>query len=70
MSYTATIFAEGDSDKLFECIENEQMSYVRSEYTIKKVEGGIEFNIICKDAVALRATLNAISQMLIIFEKA
>jgi len=69
MSYTATVFAKGDSDKLYECIENEQMSYDRSEYTIKKVEGGIEFHIQSKDAVALRATLNAISQLLIVFEK-
>ncbi len=66
---TAKIFAEGDSDKLYECIIPEQVEYDRSSFKIKKVEGGLEFHVESKDPVALRATLNAISQMLIIYEQ-
>ena len=66
--YTAKLFAKGDSEKLFECISSAQVDFDRSGFTIKKVENGLEFEVVAKDAVALRATLNTISQSLIIFE--
>lgn len=69
MKYTAKLYAQGDPEKMFECIKPEQMSYERSGFTIKKVKDGLEFDIKSKDATALRATLNTISQLLIIFEK-
>lgn len=70
MSYSAKLFAEGNAEKLYECIISEQTSYNRSSFSITKKENGLEFDITAKDAVALRATLNSISQMLIIFEGA
>ena len=70
MDYTATLFAKGDPDRLIECLEPEEMDFDRSCFTVEKKEGGVEFNIKAKDAVALRATLNSISQLLIVFEGA
>ena len=70
MEYTAKIFAKGDPDKLFECISNEEAKFDRSSFTINKVKDGVEFDIVAKDAVALRATLNSISQLLIVYEGA
>ncbi|MFC1722524.1 KEOPS complex subunit Pcc1 [Nanoarchaeota archaeon] len=65
----ATVIAEGDPDKLHECISPEQMSYDRSSFTIKKVDKGLQFDVEAKDPVALRATLNTISQLLIVYEQ-
>ncbi len=70
MDYTAKIFAKCNPDRLLECLASEEKSFDRSKFTIKKVDDGVEFNITAKDAVALRATVNSISQLLIIFEGA
>jgi tRNA threonylcarbamoyladenosine modification (KEOPS) complex Pcc1 subunit len=70
MSYRATVFAEGDPEKLFDCFASEETSFDRSSFTIEKTQDGIRFSITAKDAVALRATLNSISQLLIVFEGA
>ncbi len=70
MKYTAKLFAEGDPDKLLECLAPEETSFDRSSFTVTKKEEGVEFDITANDAVALRATLNSISQLLIVFEGA
>ena len=70
MNYRSVISVGGDPDKLYECLSPEQMSYDRSGFTIKKTKEGLSFEVDAKDAVAFRATLNAIAQLLIIFEKA
>ena len=70
MEYTANLFVKGDPDKLFECLLPEETDFDRSSFTIKKKEEGVEFSIHACDAVALRATLNSISQLLIVFEGA
>lgn len=70
MDYTAKLFVKGDPDRLFECLETEETSFDRSSFTIKKKDDGLKFDVEAKDAVALRATLNTISQLLIIFEGA
>ncbi|MBW2997236.1 hypothetical protein KY349_02765 [Candidatus Woesearchaeota archaeon] len=70
MDYTAKIFVKCDPDKLAECLAPEETSFDRSSFTFSKKEGGLEFNIDANDAVALRATLNTISQLLIVFEGA
>lgn len=68
MKYTANIFVTGNPEELFKCISPEETDFDRSSFIVKKKDDGIEFNIKSKDAVALRATLNSISQLLIIFE--
>ncbi|MBW2972219.1 hypothetical protein KY359_04250 [Candidatus Woesearchaeota archaeon] len=70
MECTASVFVKGDPDRLLECLSPEETSFDRSSFTITKKEGGVEFDVVAKDAVALRATLNTISQLLIIFEGA
>lgn len=68
MSYTARLVARGDPGMLFDCFASEETSFERSSFTINKTDEGIEFAIEANDAVALRATLNSISQLLIVFE--
>jgi len=68
MDYTARLLAKGNPDKLFTCLSSEETKFERSAFTIKKTEEGVEFDISAKDAVALRATLNSITQLLTIFE--
>ena len=67
MSYSACITAEGDPNKLFDCLKPEIISYDRSSFTIEKTSTGIKFLVESKDPVALRATLNSISQLLKIY---
>jgi tRNA threonylcarbamoyladenosine modification (KEOPS) complex Pcc1 subunit len=70
MECSAKVFAKGDPEKLYECLAPEDTKFDRSSFTVKKTEEGVEFDVKAKDAVALRATLNSISQLLIIFEGA
>jgi tRNA threonylcarbamoyladenosine modification (KEOPS) complex Pcc1 subunit len=70
MECSARLFAKGDPERLFECLAAEETGFDRSSFTVKKMKDGVEFDIRAKDAVALRATLNSISQLLIIFEGA
>jgi tRNA threonylcarbamoyladenosine modification (KEOPS) complex Pcc1 subunit len=70
MNCTAKLFVKGDPEKLFECLTPEETSFDRSSFTINKTKEGLEFDIKANDAVALRATLNSISQLLIVFEGA
>ncbi len=69
-NYTAKLSVKGNPEKLVECLKPEETDFDRSSFKIKKTEYGVEFDIIANDAVALRATLNSISQLLIIFEGA
>lgn len=66
----AKISVQGDAEKLFECFKPEEMSFERSSFTINKREDGLDFEIAAKDAVALRATINSITQLLTVFEGA
>jgi len=70
MEYTAKLVAKGDPEKLIQCMTPEDTKFDRSSFTISKVKDGVEFDVVAKDAVALRATLNSISQLLIVFEGA
>ena len=70
MDYTAKLSVKGNPEKLIECFKPEEKDFDRSSFTINKTEDGVVFDIAAKDAVALRATLNSISQLLIVFEGA
>ncbi len=69
MKLDATIDVGGDAEKIYKCFKPELIKKDRSEYTIRKSKGKITFKVKAKDPVALRATLNSITQMLTIFEK-
>ena len=60
MKCKATIIVEVDADRLHECMEPELIDYERSSFSMKKLDGRLQFDITAKDAVALRATINAI----------
>lgn len=75
MEISATIFVKCDPDLLYNCLLPEQKasdrsSFDRSSFVITKEKEGVRFDIKAKDAVALRATFNTITQLLIIFEGA
>jgi len=68
------IMAE-DADRLFRCMrpeaEKEGHASDRASYTLKlgKNKKELIFEITSKDAVAFRATMNAITQLLAVHEK-
>ena len=69
MNYSATINVGGNAEELLECFSPEGIDKERSKYTIKKTKEGVVFEITAKDAVALRATVNMITQMLAVHQK-
>ena len=69
MKCNATIIVEGNVGKLEDCLKPDMVDYDRSSCAVKKSGDKIQFDITAKDAVALRATLNAISQSLAIYER-
>lgn len=70
MECRAKLFVKAEPEKLTECLAAEETSFDRSSFTITKTKDGVEFDVKASDAVALRATLNSISQLLIVFEGA
>lgn len=69
MNLSAKIEVEGDAENIIKCFKPEPIKKERSEYTIKKSKGRAIFEVKAKDPVALRATLNAITQMLSVYQK-
>ncbi|MFQ5474985.1 MAG: KEOPS complex subunit Pcc1 [Candidatus Nanoarchaeia archaeon] len=65
--YSVEFRVEGD--KIYDCLASEAMEYDRSSFKINKTERGVRIDVTAKDAVALRATLNSISQLFLIYEK-
>jgi tRNA threonylcarbamoyladenosine modification (KEOPS) complex Pcc1 subunit len=76
MELSASLFVKCNPDMLYDCLVPEQSvpdsrsSFDRSSFIINKEKEGVRFSIKAKDAVALRATFNTITQLLIIFESA
>jgi tRNA threonylcarbamoyladenosine modification (KEOPS) complex Pcc1 subunit len=68
MEFSAEIFVKGDSDNLAKALAAEERVFERSSYSFAKKGDGVEFKVKARDAVALRATLNSIAQLLIVFE--
>jgi tRNA threonylcarbamoyladenosine modification (KEOPS) complex Pcc1 subunit len=69
MKYSAQISVKGDSDKLHDCLASESMDFDRSSFKVIKTEDGIKVDITAKDSTALRATLNSITQLLMVYDK-
>jgi tRNA threonylcarbamoyladenosine modification (KEOPS) complex Pcc1 subunit len=70
MECRAKIVVKGDADKLLRCFAPEETDFDRASFTINRKDDGVEFDIVTKDAVALRATINTITQLLAVFEAA
>ncbi len=69
MDYKADITVKEDADKIYKCLLNDNISRERSSLGIKKTRGGLSIKIEAKDAVALRATINAVTQVLAVYSK-
>ena len=70
MKYSAKLEIVCDPDKLYDCLAPEVMDFERSKFALKKSDDKVIIDIQAKDAVALRATMNAFTQLLAVYEKA
>lgn len=68
MKLTSSITADGGAG-LYECVKSEQKDMPRSSLTIRKHKGKVLFEISADDATALRATLNTVLKLLVVYEK-
>jgi len=55
--------------KIYECLVSESMVYDRSSLEIKDFKEYTLITIKANDAVAFRASINAVTQLLTVFEK-
>ena len=70
MRYVSRIEAYGNPDKIIDCFNAEgEKKEDRSEISFEKKEDSVVFNVKAKDPVALRASLNSITKLLIVYEK-
>lgn len=69
MKYTGIVTAHGDAQRLVESVRLEMGNFGRSRVEVKTTPQGAIFEIEADDAIALRASLNALSQSLAVFEK-
>lgn len=68
MDLTSHIIVHGD-EELYQCVKSEQKEMPRSSLKIKKKENKVIFDVEAQDAAALRATLNTVMKLLIVYEK-
>lgn len=69
MNYKAEITVDEDPEEIYKCLLPEKISRDRSTLTLKKEKGRLVIKAEAKDAVALRATLNAVTQSLAAYSK-
>jgi tRNA threonylcarbamoyladenosine modification (KEOPS) complex Pcc1 subunit len=69
MDYEAEITVREDPDNAYKCLMPEKISRERSTLDIKKGKSGLIIRISAKDAVAFRATINAVTQVLAVCRK-
>jgi len=70
MKLRASIKAYGKAKNLAACFNPELHNKQRSHFTITENQDHILFDIQAEDATALRATVNAITKLLTVYEKA
>jgi len=70
-AYEANIKFACDVKKLLQCIGPEKKGWKkqRSETSLVSSKRGAAFHVRAKDAVALRASLDSIAKLLIVYEK-
>lgn len=69
MDYKAEITIKEDPEKIFKCLEPEKISRERSTFNIKKSKEQLTVSIDAKDAVAFRASMNALTQITAAYSK-
>jgi len=70
MKLRASIEAYGKAKDIAACFTLEMRGKHRSNFTITENQDHIVFDIQAEDATALRATLNTITKLLTVYEKA
>jgi len=68
MKIIANILVKGNNN-IIKAFGPEEKQMKRSNYNIKKTKNGINFSINAEDAIAFRATISAITQLLATNEK-
>jgi len=70
MTYNSKIeITGGDSEGIYRCFATECINKERSNFSVKKAKGRVIFEVKARDAVAFRATVNMITQLLAVYEK-
>jgi len=69
MSYEVTLKVDKDCDEIFDAFMVEKGNFNRSSFDISKEDGAVLFYVKALDATALKATLNSIIKLLIVYEK-
>lgn len=70
MNYSAEIRIREEPDKIYDYLLPETESKRdRSNFTLKKGDKEVIIDVKAKDAVAFRATINTITQLLSVFQK-
>lgn len=69
MNYKAEIIVKEDPGKAYKCLLPEKISRERSSLSLKKDKESLIISIDAKDAVAFRATMNAVTQALAVHHK-
>jgi tRNA threonylcarbamoyladenosine modification (KEOPS) complex Pcc1 subunit len=69
MDYKAEITVSEDPENIQKCLEQEKISRERSSVSLEKEGDDLKIKVEAKDAVALRATMNAITQVLAVYAK-
>ena len=70
MNYTAEIKIKEDPDKIYDHLLPETKGKrERSHFTLRKTGKEVVIEVEAKDAVAFRATMNSITQLLSVFQK-
>lgn len=59
----------GDAELLYKCYKPEILKKERASFTIKKIKNCVEFDIKAKDDVALKAAINSIFKLFIVYNK-
>lgn len=69
MDYKAEITVKGNADEIFRLLQPEKISRERSTLELLKKEGEIVITVEAADAVALRAAMNALTQVLAVHSR-
>ncbi len=69
MSFSAVIFIDENPDDIQKCLLPENIIRERSNFNATKEGDRLKIEIEANDAVAFRATMNAITQVIAVYSK-
>ena len=69
MDYKAEIKVSEDPENIQKCLVPEKITRDRSTLSLEKGDGFLKIRVEARDAVAFRATMNAVTQALSVYSK-